>query len=129
MKLITLFCNITLKSEINKYENLIIVRSLSKSWALAGLRIGYILSCNKNISYMTSSKPMYEIGGLQSHILSELMINKYNLDVEKSVKDLNEAKAKFVKLLSKLIKLSILILILTSFISNLGKTDEKLLKK
>ena len=43
-----------LKDEINKYTNLIIVRSLSKSWALAGLRIGFILSSKKNINYMKS---------------------------------------------------------------------------
>lgn len=123
------FCNITLKSEINKYENLIIVRSLSKSWALAGLRIGYILSCNKNISYMTSSKPMYEIGGLQSHILSELIINKYNLDVEKSVKDLNVAKAKFVKLLSKLHKIEYIDTYSNFIHIKLGKNRRKIVKK
>lgn len=95
------FCNITLKNEINKYTNLIIVRSLSKAWALAGLRIGFILSSKKIINYMTSSKPMYEIGSLQSYVLAKLIDKKYYLDVKKSVKNLIESKNKFINLLNK----------------------------
>jgi len=93
------FCNITLKNEINNFMNLIIVRSLSKAWALAGLRVGFILSNKKIISYMTSSKPMYEIGSLQSYILSKLILKKYYLDVKKSIKNLIISKNKFINLL------------------------------
>ena len=41
------FSNETLTDQIEKYENLIVVRTFSKSFALAGLRIGYAI-CNEH---------------------------------------------------------------------------------
>lgn len=42
------FSNITVIEEVNNYNNLIVTRTFSKAFALAGLRLGYIAS-NKNI--------------------------------------------------------------------------------
>ena len=41
------FSNRTVAGLIEKYDNLIVTRSMSKGFALAGLRIGYSLSCRK----------------------------------------------------------------------------------
>lgn len=123
------FCNITLKNEIKVFTNLIIVRSLSKSWGLAGLRIGYILSSKKIINYMTSSKPMYEIGSLQSYILSKLINKNYYLNVKKSVKDLNESKKKFVSLLNKLNKVKYIDTQSNFIHVQLGKNRKKIIKE
>jgi histidinol-phosphate aminotransferase len=42
------FTNKTVAGLIEKYDNLIVTRTFSKGFALAGLRIGYALSCRKN---------------------------------------------------------------------------------
>ncbi|MBO6112078.1 MAG: histidinol-phosphate transaminase [Lachnospiraceae bacterium] len=41
---------------INKYENVIVVRTMSKSRALAGMRIGYAFACRKLIGYLNDVK-------------------------------------------------------------------------
>ena len=52
MKLIILFIQILVLNLIKKFNNLIIVRTTSKAWGLAGLGIGYILSSKKLIEEM-----------------------------------------------------------------------------
>lgn len=48
------FTEVTAKDLIYKYENLLISRTMSKAFALASFRIGYLISCSRNI--MTISK-------------------------------------------------------------------------
>jgi histidinol-phosphate aminotransferase len=43
------FTGVTAKELIFKYENLLISRTMSKAFALASFRIGYLLSCSENI--------------------------------------------------------------------------------
>ena len=43
------FTQVTAKDLIFKYENLLISRTMSKAFALASFRIGYLLSCSENI--------------------------------------------------------------------------------
>ena len=44
---------------IDKYENLLVVRTFSKSRSMAGLRIGYAMGCEKLIKYMKDVKFSY----------------------------------------------------------------------
>ena len=44
------FTGVSVKDLIFKYENLLISRTMSKAFALAGFRIGYLLSCADNIN-------------------------------------------------------------------------------
>jgi len=43
------FSNETLADQVDKYPNLIVVRTFSKSFALAGLRIGYAIASERNV--------------------------------------------------------------------------------
>ena len=63
------FNNITAKTLIKKFDNIIVVRTFSKAFGLAGLRIGYSIAHNKIIDYMRSIKPVYEINSLNIKIL------------------------------------------------------------
>jgi len=47
-------------SLIDEYENLIIMRSFSKAFGLASIRLGYIISNKKNIRYMCNNRNGYE---------------------------------------------------------------------
>lgn len=55
------FSGITAANLIKKYPNLIITRTFSKAFGLAALRIGYILSCKKNIQEMLKVRGPYDV--------------------------------------------------------------------
>lgn len=82
---------------INHYSNLFITGSFSKSWGLAGIRLGYLLSNMENMKIAKLGRFMYEIGGFQSQIL-ESCLEKFN-EFEKSLKDQRLHRNYFVNLL------------------------------
>nr|MDO8099069.1 histidinol-phosphate transaminase [Candidatus Njordarchaeota archaeon] len=55
------FCRKTLAHLIEKYENLVILRTLSKAFSLAGLRIGYALTNLKVIKYLDRARPAFMV--------------------------------------------------------------------
>jgi histidinol-phosphate aminotransferase len=55
------FCGKTLMSLIEKYENLIILRTLSKAFSLAGLRVGYALTSSKIVKYLERARPAFMV--------------------------------------------------------------------
>lgn len=46
---------------IKKYENVVILRSMSKGYSLAGLRFGYLIACEELILGMTKVKDSYNV--------------------------------------------------------------------
>ncbi len=57
----TEFCGSSLIGLINEYENLIITRTFSKAFGLAGLRVGYGIACKKIIDYMFRIKVPFTV--------------------------------------------------------------------
>jgi histidinol-phosphate aminotransferase len=55
-------CGSTLLELVEKYSNLIILRSFSKSFGLAGLRIGYCIASEEIIGYMSRAAQVYSVG-------------------------------------------------------------------
>ena len=51
---------------VEKYENLIVSRTFSKAWGLAGLRVGYAISNEKIISMLRRLKPPYNVNALSA---------------------------------------------------------------
>jgi histidinol-phosphate aminotransferase len=92
------FSNRTASGLIEKYDNLIVTRSFSKGFALAGLRIGYALSCRRNtesfnkffsplgVSSLAYVGAMAAIGdpGYYDEVRRELEASKAYLDRELS---------------------------------------------
>ncbi len=54
------FHNVTAADHLASFENLIVIRTFSKAFGLAGMRSGYTLSCQENIQNIFRVKPMYE---------------------------------------------------------------------
>lgn len=54
-------------------DNLIICRTFSKAWGLAGIRVGYIISNSDSIEVMNKIRPMYEIGATSLKIVQEIL--------------------------------------------------------
>lgn len=48
---------------INNYDNLFVLRTFSKAFALASCRLGYIVSGKDNINLLKKFKPIYETNG------------------------------------------------------------------
>ncbi len=90
---------ITVKKLISNFDNLIIVRSFSKSVGLAGLRVGYILTNKKLTLQFHKIKSMYEIGNFQAEVLS--LILKSKLNKKNLIKKIIDDKKYFKKKLNK----------------------------
>jgi histidinol-phosphate aminotransferase len=85
----------TFSSFTLKYTNLIITRTFSKAWGLAGLRLGYIIAHTELIRYLNKIKPMYEIGSYSIAFIEKAL--DYYDDMKKSVNRINTGKDFFIK--------------------------------
>ena len=56
---------------VNKHENLIILRSMSKGYSLAGLRFGYAIACRELIDGLLKVKDSYNVDALAIAIATE----------------------------------------------------------
>ena len=72
------FNNITAQTLIKSCKNLIVVRTFSKAFGVAGMRIGYTISNKKIIDYMLSIKPIYEINAFNMKLV-RLLIKNINI--------------------------------------------------
>lgn len=55
------YSEVTNKDLIDEYDNIFIIRTLSKVLGLAGMRIGYGLACEEIIEYMHRIKPVFSL--------------------------------------------------------------------
>jgi len=94
------FHEITAADLIDIFKNLIIVRSFSKAFGLAGIRGGYLLSQKENIDNLYKVKPMHELTGFSILVINELLKNPEELFsfLEETKKDLTFLKKGFESL-------------------------------
>ena len=93
------FTNQTALKLISKFNNLIVTRTFSKVFGLAGLRVGFVASNPKNIGYLSKLKPMYEINSA-AVIAAEIILKKTSL-VKKYLIETKLAKNYLIKVLQK----------------------------
>ena len=55
------YSEVTNKDLINEFDNIFIIRTMSKVLGLAGMRIGYGLACSQIIEYMHRIKPVFSL--------------------------------------------------------------------
>lgn len=67
------FHNETVLPWLQEFDNLIISRTFSKAFGLAGIRAGYLLSQAENIDFLKRVRPVYEITALTAIILGILL--------------------------------------------------------
>lgn len=60
------FCAITAAPLTREFENVIVARTFSKAFGLAGLRIGYLIAARSAIKALRALKPIYEINHLNA---------------------------------------------------------------
>ena len=85
----------------NKYKsNFIILRSFSKAFGLAGIRLGYAIGAKKNINYLSKVRGGYETNNL-SILAASALIDNYK-QVSKYVNDIKSGLKFFQTKLKKL---------------------------
>ena len=70
------FGNYTSLNLIKKFKNLLIMRSFSKAFGLASIRLGYILGNKKNIEYVSKIRTGYESNSFSLEVASFFMSHK-----------------------------------------------------
>jgi histidinol-phosphate aminotransferase len=77
----------TYLSLIKKYDNLVVMRSFSKAYGLAGARIGYMISSKENIKIFNTVKGGYETNILSASTAEFILKNNHIVkDYVKSIK-------------------------------------------
>ena len=92
--------NSSLIPEIRNFKNLFISRTFSKSYSLAGLRVGYLVSNEENIFELLKIKDSYNLGMLEQKIALEAFKDQKYL--RKTVSKITNSRKKlFYKLTKK----------------------------
>ncbi|MDW8073048.1 MAG: histidinol-phosphate transaminase [Nitrososphaerota archaeon] len=58
------YCGVTAQPLLEKFSNLIIIRTLSKAFGLASARIGYILACAETVRLINKARPPNSLGAI-----------------------------------------------------------------
>ena len=81
----------------SKYPNLIVVRTMSKGFGLAGMRAGYIIAHKDMIRYMNKMVNPYMVGELTREVAAEAL--RHGEFIEKSMDAFAEMKGQIRKVL------------------------------
>lgn len=84
---------------VRKYENLIVLRTFSKLFGIAGARLGYAVACPEIIENIRKVKPTYEINCL-AVLLGEKILGNPNI-IQNLLKDTKEGKEYLIQKLSE----------------------------
>ena len=63
----------SLKSEIDRYPNIVVLQTMSKAWAMAGLRLGLALADSRVVEIMSQVKYPYNINKAALQIVEQLL--------------------------------------------------------
>ncbi|MBN1948741.1 MAG: histidinol-phosphate aminotransferase family protein [Candidatus Cloacimonetes bacterium] len=70
------FSGVTFKDYLDEFENLLIVRSFSKSFSAAGLRFGYLLSHPRNIAELEKVMTAFHLNIMTQAIVTVMIDNR-----------------------------------------------------
>ncbi|MGB0167004.1 MAG: histidinol-phosphate transaminase [Luteibaculum sp.] len=86
---------------LKKHKNLVILRTLSKAWGLAALRIGAAIADPQIIDYLNRIKPPYNINKFSQEYALKTLVEKQD-GFEEEVEELNKERLRLEKKLSDL---------------------------
>ena len=64
-----------LAREVERFDNLVVLRTFSKAWGLAGMRLGYCIANPQLISYLLRIKSPYTLGAVTTHLALSALKN------------------------------------------------------
>ena len=86
-----------------KYENIVIGKSFSKSWGLAGARFGVMISHSNNITQIAKIRPIMSVGSITLQLVNYLLQN-YNIvqdSIERNIRGIKYAHEYFGNVLNQ----------------------------
>ena len=99
------YSEVTNKDLIDEYDNIFIIRTMSKVLGLAGMRIGYGLACEEIIEYMHRIKPVFSLTRLS--YVAAVNTFKDTDYIERSIHDGIESRDYLIDELSKIDSLNV----------------------
>ena len=89
------FYSKTMLSHIREHDNLAVIRTMSKAFGLAGLRLGYAVAQPALIELLMKVRPMYEVNALAAHFGRHLLAHPEV--IEDYVAQVEAGKARLLK--------------------------------
>lgn len=94
------FFNETVLPWIHEEDNLLVARTFSKAWGLAGIRVGFAAGNVELITQLHRLRPMYEIGNFSLSVVDRALDHREAM--EASVARILEGKQYFMETLQRL---------------------------
>ncbi|BDU49623.1 histidinol-phosphate transaminase [Haliovirga abyssi] len=91
--------------KVSKYENIAILRTFSKAYGIAGLRIGYMVASEEVINEVNKVRLPYNINKITQIIALKVLKNSENM--KKIVKDILEERERMEKELSEITEIKL----------------------
>jgi threonine-phosphate decarboxylase len=91
--------NETLLSVIEKFPSLIVVRSLTKSWCIPGLRLGFLATAG-SMDRLRSMQPPWSVNALAEKWSNAFLIDERRAEISLSFQSLLSEKRRFAKQLT-----------------------------
>ena len=89
---------------MDEYENLIVLRTLSKGFGMAGIRAGYIAASKELIGFMSQITNPYAVGQMSRRMMAAALDNAYRL--ERDTQEFASAKVKVRRVIGENIKMA-----------------------
>jgi histidinol-phosphate aminotransferase len=78
------FCGETVVDKIDKYDRLIVLRTLSKAFGLAGMRVGYGVANSDFINVLNKVRPPYNLNTVSQVVLQNMgIVDKYIEEIKR----------------------------------------------
>lgn len=87
------FCNQSFVDLIYDYDNLFVLKSLSKVFGICGLRLGYLVSNNPYIHEVRSKLPIWNINGFAEAFLRQVI--SYKTEFRESIQRIRKERDEF----------------------------------
>lgn len=85
---------------IEQYKNMVVLRTFSKAYGIAGARVGYAAACEEMIECISIVKPPYNLNTVSQRLAIEVL--KDSNEYKKRIALLNENKNELFSLLSEI---------------------------
>ena len=75
---------------LQSYDDIYILKSMTKFYSSAGIRVGAIISSKENIQELKKTQPLWKISRFDSHYIPEMLKDEEFADISKTLNTLNK---------------------------------------